>query len=75
MTARAGIEITTTPEGIATGLKQIMALSDEQRIEMGLQGSKLVAQAYTWPAIARQMLEVYGWLAGGGPVPKCVQVI
>ncbi len=75
VTAKAGIEVATNPQSIETGLKHIMLLSDEQRIEMGLQGSKLVARAYTWPVIATQMLEVYEWLAGGGPVPKCVQVI
>lgn len=72
--AGGAIEISTDWQGIEAGLRQILELSDEQRIAMGCRGAELVQKSYTWPAMARKMLNVYQWLAGSGPRPEVVKV-
>ncbi len=57
---------------LVEALRQAMALSDEQRYEMGRRGRALVESKYTWPAAAKKMKEVYEWILGGGPPPACV---
>jgi poly(glycerol-phosphate) alpha-glucosyltransferase len=74
VTAGAALEMAAEVEGITLGLKQMLKFSDDQRIEMGRRGMKLVEQSYTWSAITRQMLETYQWLAGKGTMPKFVQL-
>lgn len=39
---------------------------------MGERGRALVAQRFTWPHIAQQMLLVYRWVLGQGERPDCV---
>lgn len=39
---------------------------------MGERGRALVAQRFTWPHIAQQMLSVYRWVLGQGDKPDCV---
>lgn len=57
---------------LAAALRQAMALSDKERQAMGARGRQLVAQRYSWPAVAAQMAGVYAWLLGNGPRPPCV---
>jgi hypothetical protein len=40
---------------------------------MGLNGRALAMRRYSWPAIGRQMGEVYNWLSGG-PKPPSVEL-
>jgi len=68
----AAIEIGTEPERIAEGIRTLVALRDAEREAMGATGRRLVEQRYTWPEVARQMIEVYRWVLGGGPPPACV---
>jgi poly(glycerol-phosphate) alpha-glucosyltransferase len=70
--AGGGIETSTELEGIEAGLRQMLALSEEQRNEMGRRGMELVQRSYSWPTIAGQMIEVYRWLLGSGAKPECV---
>ena len=39
-------------------------MNDQVRKEMGQNGRKLVEKKYSWPAIAREMNEVYLWMLG-----------
>jgi glycosyltransferase involved in cell wall biosynthesis len=59
-------------EGIASGLREAMSLTDEQLKEMGLRCKRLIGDKYTWPVIARQMSEVYEWILGRRSMPSCV---
>jgi glycosyltransferase involved in cell wall biosynthesis len=59
---------------LASALDEAMRLSDETRREMGARGRAWVEQAFAWPAIARQMAEVYEWVAGGGAPPATVSL-
>lgn len=40
---------------------------------MGQRGQDLVAKRFSWPTIARQMLDVYKWMLGGGSPPSCIE--
>lgn len=55
-------------------LTAAMALSDGQRCAMGLRGRAWMARAFAWPAIAKQMAEVYDWLARGRQRPAFVRI-
>lgn len=59
-------------EGISSGLREAMALSDEKLMEMGLRGKALIGEKYTWPAIALQMSDVYEWMLNRREMPSCV---
>ena len=62
--ADAALQIGTTPEEIAVGLKQLCEMSDQDRIEMGDHGRALVATRFAWPRIGEQMRGVYEWVLG-----------
>ena len=72
--ARAGaaLEVSADEQGCETGLRQLLLLSDAERQAMGARGRKLVAQSYSWPVIAQEMLRLYSWLRGEGKKPGCV---
>jgi poly(glycerol-phosphate) alpha-glucosyltransferase len=71
----AAIEVPAGRSGVAEGISRFLALTDSERKQMGRRGLELVRQNYAWPAIARQMLEVYHWLAENGPRPDSIQTI
>jgi glycosyltransferase involved in cell wall biosynthesis len=56
---RCGWWIDTGVDPLVEALEEAMALSDEERRQMGLNGRALVEQKYTWPAIALQMKSGY----------------
>ncbi|MDR4463468.1 MAG: glycosyltransferase [Nitrospira sp.] len=68
----AAICIDTTAPGIARGLLDLMALSSEDRIAMGMCGRQLVKQQFSWSSYADHMSSVYAWMSGAGPRPSCV---
>jgi glycosyltransferase involved in cell wall biosynthesis len=71
--AGAALQIGTSPEEIATGLKQLAKMSDEDRRAMGARGRNLVATTFLWPRISEQMRSVYEWVLGGGATPKAIR--
>jgi poly(glycerol-phosphate) alpha-glucosyltransferase len=72
--ADAALRIDPDPERIAQGLTTLFALPDHERTAMGERGRALVAQRFTWPGIAQQMLSVYQWVLGQGERPECVHL-
>lgn len=68
----AALEIGTEPQRIAEGIRAIVGVSDVERTAMGTAGRRLVEERFSWPNVARQMIEVYKWVLGGGPPPACV---
>ena len=70
--AGAALQIGTSPEEIATGLKQLMEMSDDDRRAMGNRGRNLVETKFSWPQIGEQMYSVYEWVLGGGPLPEVI---
>lgn len=59
-------------EGITVALREAMIMPEEKLKEMGLRGNDLIGEKYTWPVIARQVSEVYGWMLGRCEMPSCV---
>lgn len=72
--ATSGAGVIVPPEVDATmeGLTRLMDLSDHDRLQMGERGRDLVERRFTWDIVAGQTLQVYRWLAGGGPRPEFV---
>jgi len=68
----AAFRIGAEPADIADGLRKLFALKEVDRAAMGRRGQSLVGQRFSWPAVARQLKEVYEWMLGGGPPPECV---
>lgn len=68
----AALEIGTEPASIAEGIRTLVAMSDTEREAMGHAGRALVEARFTWPEVARQMIEVYRWVLGGGAPPAHV---
>ncbi len=59
-------------EPLVHALREAMALSDEERREMGARGREYVRR-YDWDTIAEQTIEVYRWVLGQGAKPDCVR--
>ena len=70
----AALQIGTSTEEIAAGLKQLTKMSDDDRRAMGDRGRTLVATNFSWPRIGEQMRSVYDWMLGGGPTPQTVRL-
>ncbi len=73
--AGAAIEVPAGSTGITEGLSRLLALTESDRSRMGANAFRLIKQSYTWPAVARQMSQVYDWLQSKGSRPDCVQTI
>jgi glycosyltransferase involved in cell wall biosynthesis len=72
--ANAALRIGPSPEQIATGLKQLAEMSDDDRAAMGTRGRTLVATRFSWPRIGEQMRAVFEWMLSGGSPPGSVIV-
>jgi glycosyltransferase involved in cell wall biosynthesis len=59
-------------DAMASALRDAMALSPDQRQAMGERGRLWMEQDFSWDKIARQMEQVYSWLAKGAKCPDCV---
>ncbi len=70
--ADAALEIDPNPVSVSRGLVKLFSLSDEHRNQLGARGQQLVLESFTWKVIAEQMADVYRWLLGESPRPKCV---
>jgi glycosyltransferase involved in cell wall biosynthesis len=69
---RCGWWIELSDEALVKALDEALSLSNAERRAMGERGRAWMARDFAWPAIARQMHEVYTWVLGGGPPPACV---
>jgi glycosyltransferase involved in cell wall biosynthesis len=74
--AKAGgaLEISPDAANCEAGLRELLALPGSERQSMGQRGKAMVGRYYTWSRIADNMLGVYHWLTGGGPLPPCVHL-
>ena len=60
------------PATIAGVIEEIMSLSDEQLLEKGRNGRKLVEEKYEQHKVAGMMLDLYKWILGDGEKPGFV---
>ena len=70
--AEAAIAIGTDVEGIARGLRVLLAMGEDERVCMGVRGQQLVQKSFSWNAFTSQMHAVYLWLLGGSSKPDCI---
>jgi len=72
--AGAALEIGSSPEGIAAGLKQLIEMNHDDRRALGDRGRTLVATKFSWPQIGEQMRSVYDWVLGSRPTPQTISL-
>jgi glycosyltransferase involved in cell wall biosynthesis len=70
----AAIKIDTSSESIAEGIRQLMALPDNERKTMGSKGYELVKNRFSWTRVANEMTELYNWVSGKNGKPDFVYV-
>lgn len=71
---RCGWWIPMTPQALADALQTATRTDLECLAMMGERGHALALSRFTWPAIGRQMADVYRWLADDSGIPPCVQI-
>jgi glycosyltransferase involved in cell wall biosynthesis len=59
-------------ETLAQTIQQAIALSDEERQQMGQRGRKLIVEKYSVEIVATQMIRLYEWILKGGEKPEFV---
>ena len=64
--SQAALEVRNGEMGNATweGLRELLYMSDSDRIEMGWRGRRLVEEKFTWPKVAAQMKALYKEILG-----------
>lgn len=71
-TYKCGWWVDSGVDPLVFALREAMALSDSERQAMGERGREYVKR-YDWNDIAKQMIDVYRWIAGHAPLPDCVR--
>lgn len=71
--ANAALRIDSTPDGIATGLSDMIRATAAERTALGQRGEALVRDTFAWDVLAARMRAVYAWVLGAGPRPEWVQ--
>ncbi len=69
---RCGRWVPIGVEPLAAALKEMMAMSDEERAAMGARGREWIRRDFSWKSIGAQMKAAYEWLLGIATRPSCV---
>ena len=69
---KAGRWIPIGVEPLATALKEMMSVSDDERRVMGERGRTWIERDFSWPGIGFKMKKAYEWLLGAGERPEWV---
>lgn len=70
----SAIRIEPEIESIVDGLNKLFTMNENDLIQMGLNGYKLVCKKYTWESVAKQMIELYDWVLGKIEKPSFVRL-
>jgi glycosyltransferase involved in cell wall biosynthesis len=70
-----GILAEPNAESIKRQLLRLFEMSPAERGSMGGRGRREVEARYTWPHVARDLLNVYGWILGQDARPACVETV
>ncbi len=70
---RCGWWIDHGPEPLAGAIRIAMAMPRNELASMGARGRAWMARDFSWDRIARDVLDVYGWLTYGGQTPSTVR--
>ncbi len=71
---RCGRWVPIGVEPLASALKEMMSMSDEERAAMGARGRAWIQRDFSWENIGLQMKSAYEWLLGRGDCPSFVRV-
>lgn len=71
---RCGRWIPIGIEPLVVALREMMALSDDERAAMGARGRTWIQRDFSWESIGFQMKQAYEWLLGRGDCPSFVRV-
>jgi glycosyltransferase involved in cell wall biosynthesis len=71
--AGCGLVIESNAHGLEDALTVLLNGNRSDLVRMGHRGRELVEARYTWPAVGKQLTEVYEWVLGG-PEPARVPV-
>ena len=61
-----------SPESIAAVIDDLYSMTDEERLAMGKRGRDYILRTFASEIVAKQMLELYQWLAGEGNKPEFI---
>ncbi len=70
----AGWQIEPSLDELTSAIAGLLYNSPAENREIGARGAALVQARYTWATVARQMADVYRWVAGG-PRPRNVKLL
>ncbi len=71
---RCGSWVPIGVEPLAAALREMMAMSDEERAAMGARGREWIRRDFSWKGIGAKMKAAYEWLLGQGEKPEWVRV-
>lgn len=71
--AGAALRAEPNPTALVGSLERLFALSAAERAAMGAVGEALVREAFSWPRVAEQTRQLYGWILNGGDRPPFVE--
>ena len=71
---RCGRWVPVGVEPLAAALKELMAISDEERVAMGARGREWIRRDFSWNGIGAKMKAAYEWLLGKGERPEWVKL-
>lgn len=72
VTFGAALEVNPEEGSLVSGIRSMVAMSADERSDMGSNGRELVRQKFTWDQVADQTRGVQEWLVHGGARPNCV---
>lgn len=62
------------PETIAEVIREMLSKTDNELLEMGLSGRKLIEEKYEHHKVAGMMMQLYKWIINGGEKPIFVML-
>lgn len=72
---KCGWWIELSVENLTNTLKEAMALSDEERWNLGRKGRQCIEQNFASAVVAKKTIAVYKWVLGQGEKPEFVDII
>ncbi|QYJ00061.1 glycosyltransferase [Thalassovita mediterranea] len=73
-TAGCGLWVDHGPEPMRAALSSLMALSDEERAQMGARGRAWMASDFSWGGVAQTIVRAYEWIKDGGETPESIRL-
>ncbi len=71
---RVGWSVTPDVNALTQALRSALSTPQGELIAIGQRGRKWMAEEFSWKKVAKDMIEVYRWLLGGGEPPRSVRL-